>query len=267
VLARPLQNLKIPTFSFQSSKHCCARGNPGGSPIVEAFHGRKMARPLVQRTPVLVRALERVQAADGRSGPTQMRAEGAPVRARRRVLPTAAPAGGRPPAPAPPPAHTSTSRPRSCVSFILSSVACCAVPRLTPPNSTSLVACPLLRASRAAGARGRRGASACAGAARQHVQGALHAAMEPPRRSRCARVPRSSAAARARLLLMPLTVPDSLPPTPTHRVYSMPAWLRPGQGRYALMGHQPKPGTAPRPPRMRPSPSQLRRGGVRPGGG
>jgi hypothetical protein len=44
----------------------------------------------------------------------------------------------------------------------------------------------------------------------------------------------------------------------THRVYSRPAWLRPGQGRYALIGHQPNPGTAPRPPRMRPSPSQLR---------
>lgn len=44
--------------------------------------------------------------------------------------------------------HTSTSRPRSCVSFIFSRVSRCAAPRLTPPNRTSLVAWPLLRRSR-----------------------------------------------------------------------------------------------------------------------
>ena len=40
------------------------------------------------------------------------------------------------------------------------------------------------------------------------------------------------------------------------RWYRSPAWESLGHGRYALMGHHPKPGTAPMPPTMRPVPSQ-----------
>ena len=45
----------------------------------------------------------------------------------------------------------------------------------------------------------------------------------------------------------------SHPSLATHRVYPRPLASRAGHGRYALMGHQPKPGRAPMPPAMRPS--------------
>jgi len=59
--------------------------------------------------------------------------------------------------------------------------------------------------------------------------------------------------------------PPPPPPPPSlslkklsHRVYPRPLASRAGQGRYALMGHQPKPGTAPMPPAIRPSTHLMR---------
>ena len=43
--------------------------------------------------------------------------------------------------------------------------------------------------------------------------------------------------------------------TTTHLWYVFPDAVKLGQGRYALMGHQPNPGTDPMPPMIRPSPS------------
>ena len=42
-----------------------------------------------------------------------------------------------------------------------------------------------------------------------------------------------------------------------HLVYSSPASLRAPHGLYALIGHQPKPGMAAKPPMIRPWPSHL----------